>query len=189
MKIIYNTATTLNGFLATEDDSLQWLFDVGGQEPDMDAFLDSISVIVMGSTTYEWLLREMDLLNRPEKWREYYGDRTGFVFSSRELPVPAGVDIRVVNGTVPEILPEVRTAAGDSDVWVLGGGDLAGQFLDEDLLDEIVLTMAPVFLPAGRPLLPREVLSDRLHLRETRRTGRYVEVMLGVVKRGEPGQP
>lgn len=187
MKIIYNTATTLNGFLATEDDSLQWLFDVGGQEPDMDAFLESISVIVMGSTTYEWLLREMDLLNHPEKWREYYGTRPGFVFTHRDLPYPPGLDFRMISDHVGDALILIEKAvelAGGGDAWLLGGGDLAGQFLDEDLLDEIVLTMAPVFLPAGRPLLPREVLSDRLHLRETRQTGRYVEVMLDVVKRG-----
>lgn len=184
MKVVYNTATTLNGFLATEDDSLQWLFDVGGEEPDMDAFTAGVSVVVMGSTTYEWLLREMDLLDHPEKWAKYYGTRPGIVFSSRELPAPTGVDIRVVNRPVPEILPELHAAAGDGTVWVLGGGDLAGQFLDADALDEIVLTMAPVFLPAGKPLLPREVLSDRLRLRETRQTGRYVEVHLDVVKRG-----
>lgn len=184
MKVIYNTATTLNGFLATEDDSLQWLFDVGGEEPDMGGFFDSVSVAVMGSTTYEWMLREEDMLDQPEKWTEFFGDKPVFVFSSRKLPRPEGPDIRVVNASVPEILPEITAAADDGVVWVVGGGDLAGQFLDAGALDEIVLSMAPVFLPAGKPLLPRAVMGDRLHLREVRHTGRFVEVVLDVVGRG-----
>ncbi len=182
MKVIYYTATTLNGYLATEDDSLQWLFDVGGEKPDMSGFFATVSVAVMGSTTYEWLLREEDMLAQPEKWRAFFGDRPVFVFSSRHLPIPEGVDVRVVNGPVPKLLPEIIEAAGSGDAWMVGGGELAGQFLDADALDRIVLSIAPVFLPAGKPLLPRAVMSDRLDLREVRPTGRFTEVTLDVVQ-------
>lgn len=54
--IVYNTATTANGFLATPDDSLDWLFQVQGEAPDMAPFTETVTVSVMGSSTYEWLL-------------------------------------------------------------------------------------------------------------------------------------
>src|SRR3712207_7879069 len=48
-------------------------------------------------------------------------------------------------------------AAGDRNVWVVGGGDLAGQFADVGLLDELIVSIAPVTLGAGAPLLPRRI--------------------------------
>lgn len=90
MPIIYNAATTLNGFLADDHDSLQWLFDVPGAddaEADNQAFLASVDALVMGSTTYEWLL---DALDSPAELTAQYGDRPIWVFTSRDLPVPDG---------------------------------------------------------------------------------------------------
>lgn len=187
MKIIYNTASTLNGFLADDRNSLQWLFDVPGNEEaerEIAEFLAGISALVMGSTTYEWLIREMDLINHPEKWTETYGSRPAWVFSSRERTVPEGLDIRVINSTIPEALPRIRESAEEYDpagnIWLVGGGELAGQFLDVNALDRITFTMAPVFLPSGAPLLPRRVESLRLNLAGMRQTGRFVEFSFDV---------
>ncbi|HWD61677.1 MAG TPA: dihydrofolate reductase family protein [Humibacter sp.] len=173
MSIIFNTATTVNGYLADDENSLQWLFDVGGDEPSLDPFLETVSVLVMGSTTYEWILEHENLLTEPEKWTVYFDSRPMFVFSTRELPVPDGADVRVVNGPVERHLAVILAAAGGGDVWVQGGGDLAGQFLDAGALDRIVLSVAPVFLGTGAPLLPRTVLSDRLELASVEQVGRF----------------
>ncbi len=182
MAIIYNTATTLNGFLADEEHSLQWLFDVPGSseaEREFAEFLTGVSVLVMGSSTYTWLLREMDLLQFPEKWIETYGARPTWVFSTRKRPIPEGVDVRVIDSSVADALPRIRESAAeynpDGHIWIVGGGELAGQFLDAGALDRITFTMAPVFLPSGAPLLPRRVESLRLDLAEMRQTGRFVE--------------
>ena len=61
-------------------------------------------------------------------------------------------------------MDEIREAAGERDVWVVGGGDLAGQFADAGLLDEIRVSFAPATLPSGKPLLPRTLGADRLEL-------------------------
>ena len=105
-QVIYNTATSFTGFIADESNSLSWLFavDTAGLE-DQDLFLARIGVVVEGSTTYEWLLREEDLLANPHKWRQFYGDRPTFVFTSRDLPTPAGADVRFVRGSVAASLP------------------------------------------------------------------------------------
>jgi len=173
-QVIYNTATSFTGFIADEANSLSWLFavDTAGLE-DQDGFLAGIGVLVEGSTTYEWVLREEHLLEKPHKWREFYGDRPTFVFTSRELPTPDGADVRFVHGSVAAALPAILAAAGEKDVWVVGGGDLAGQFLDADALDTITLSVAPVALPGGAPLLPRRVEADRLELISATALGQF----------------
>lgn len=177
MSIVYNTATTLNGYLADNDDSLDWLFAVSGEgseESGDDGFVDGVGALVMGSTTYQWILRQENVLAEPEKWQTFFDGRPVFVFTSRDLDVPAGGDVRLVDGPVAEHLPDIRAAADGRDVWVQGGGDLAGQFLDAGALDELMLTLAPAFLADGRPLLPRDVLPSRLTLLEARAVGQFV---------------
>ena len=72
---IFNTATTANGFLADPHDSLEWLFQVKGEAPDMEPFTRTVSVFVMGSSTYEWLLNTENMLKHPEKWTGFFGER------------------------------------------------------------------------------------------------------------------
>jgi dihydrofolate reductase len=166
-RVIYRTATSLDGFIADDTNSLAWLFAVeqsDAQAADYASFLDRVGVLVEGSSTYEWVLAEASLLELPSKWREYYGERPTFVFTSRELPRPAGADVRFVSGPVSEALPLIIAAASSKDVWVVGGGDLAGQFLDAQALDEITVSIAPVTLAAGASLFPRRLESSHLTL-------------------------
>ena len=181
-RIFFDTATTINGWIADTDNSLAWLFAVdGGDHPDEGLFPSTATVMVEGSTTYEWLLAESDLINHPEKWQEFHGDKPTFVFTTRELPVPAGADIRFVRGSVAEVVPALREAAGDGDIWVVGGGDLAGQFFDAGVLDQIAISIAPVALDGGAPLFPRRVESDRLRLASAEKVGQFARVVYDVV--------
>ena len=180
-RVIYNTATTLDGFLADDADSLSWLFAVpgaGAAEDDFGGFMATIGALVMGSTTYEWLLRHEDMLDHPEKWP--YRDRLVVVLSSRDLPTIPDAALRFHSGAVTEIWPELRDAAGEKDVWIVGGGDLVGQFADAGLLDEVRVSIAPVTLGSGRPLLPRRLESDRLRLESVRQAGQFAELVYSV---------
>lgn len=180
-RILFDTATTLNGWIADESNSLDWLFAVeGGDEPSDDLYPATASVLVEGSTTYEWVLRHERLLEHPERWSELFGDKPTFVFTTRELAIPRGADVRLVSGDVADVLPAIREAAGDGDVWVVGGGDLAGQFLDADALDEIAVSIAPVLLTGGAPLLPRRVESDRLRLVSASAHGQFARLVYEV---------
>lgn len=184
-RIIYDTATSLDGFIADAEGSLSWLFAVaGGEEPDASLLPGDAGVLVEGSTTYEWVLAESDILAHPERWREFHGDRATFVFTTRELPRPAGADITFVSGPVIDALPRIRAAAGDRDVWVVGGGGLAGQFFDAGALDEISVSVAPVTLGAGAPLLPRRIGSDRLSLRSAQMVGAFARLVYDVMPTG-----
>lgn len=149
-RVRYYTATTLDGFIADEHDSLAWLFEQQlepGGIADFDAFIAETGAQVMGATTYEWLLA-----HEPD-W-DPGTDQTVWVFSHRDLPV-ARSNVRIVSGPVAQHLEEIVASASDRDIWVIGGGDLAGQFADQGRLDEVVVSIAPVVLGAGRPLLPR----------------------------------
>lgn len=182
-RVIFYTAATLNGFLADDDDSLEWLFAVPGADDasdDIAGFLDHVGVLVEGSTTYEWVVAHEDLVAHPEKWSAYYGDRPTWVFTTRSLPAVPGADIRFVSGAVAEHWPSIRDAAGDRDVWVVGGGDLVGQFADAGLLDEMTVSVAPVTLASGKPLLPRALGADRLRLDSVKRAGQFAELTYSV---------
>ncbi len=180
-RIVFDTATSINGWIADENNSLAWLFAVeGGEHPDEGLFPTGATVLVEGSTTYEWVLAEEDILNHPERWQNFHGDRPTFVFTSRRLPVPEGADIRFVSGRVEDALPAIRDAAGDGDIWVVGGGDLAGQFLDAGVLDHLAISVAPVTLTGGAPLFPRRLESDRLRLVEARKIGQFARLLYDV---------
>lgn len=180
-RFIYDTATSFTGWIADSSHSLQWLFDVpGGTEPDPELLPPGDALIVEGSSTYEWILGESDLIQHPERWQELFGSRRTFVFTTRELPVPEGADVTFVSGPVRDVLSDLREAAGASDVWIVGGGELAAQFFDAGALDEIAISIAPVALTDGAPLFPRRVESDRLRLIEARQVGQFARLRFEV---------
>lgn len=183
-RVIFHTATTLNGYLADDDDSLSWLFAIPGAaeaENDFGRFLETVGALIMGSTTYEWIVDHEKLLDHPEKW--FYTGKASFVMSSRDLAPVAGADIRFRRGEISSVWAELLEAAGDRDIWIVGGGDLVGQFADAGLLDEIRVSIAPVTLASGRPLLPRRLESDRLTLESAQRAGQFAELVYSVSKR------
>lgn len=166
----YYTATTLDGFIADPDDSLAWLLRQpqaeGGGPQDYDVFIQGIGALVMGSTTYEWVLAHLERTGE-----EWFYSQPSWVLTSRDLPRPEGADVRFASGPVTDLYDDLRAAAGELGIWVVGGGDLAGQFADAGLLDEVVVSIAPVTLGAGRPLLPRRL---ELRLVETAPNGAFV---------------
>ena len=155
----YYTATTLDGFIADPEHSLSWLFS-RKREPGgaltYDAFVSDVGAIAMGSTTYEWILDHEFSGKDPSEWRWPY-DVPCWVFTHRELPVVPNAAIRFVQGEVASVHGEMEAAAAGRNVWIVGGGDLAGQFADAGLLDEVIVWIASVTLGAGAPLLPRRL--------------------------------
>jgi dihydrofolate reductase len=175
----YYTATTLDGFIADEHNSLDWLFDVDrGPEPgsEFTEFFAGVGAMAMGSTTYEWVFEHENLGCKPEQWTKWYGDTPCWVFTHRELPPIAGVSISFVQGDVAPVHEEMVRAAGGKNIWLVGGGDLVGQFADRGLLDEILVGVAPVTLGRGAPLLPRRLTASQLELVEIAQQGQFARL-------------
>ena len=169
-RVIYYAAATLDGYIADPDDGIEWLTGYNGSYDGDDAeamkgsyddFYEGIGALVMGSTTYEWVLDHVD------EW-PYTGKPT-WVLSSRDLRQPqSGGEVKVVDAPVTELYDEMIAAAGERDLWVIGGGNVASQFADEGLLDEILVTVVPVVLGEGKPLFDRRVPGGPMQLAGTR---------------------
>lgn len=171
MKTQYYTATSLDGFIATEDDSLDWLFPLGNvADTSYPAFIAQVGALAMGSSTYEWMLRNAATVAGQTGSPWPYAQPT-WVFSHRRLPAIAGADIRFARGDVTPVHAEMVRAAGGRNLWVVGGGDLAGQFHDARLLDEAIVQVASVTLGRGKPLFPRRVTDPPWKLLSVRQVG------------------
>jgi dihydrofolate reductase len=135
-------ATSIDGYLATLDDDLQWLDSIEGDgDQGFQLFYDQISGIMMGRKTYEILCNLVG--DYPHR------DRKTFVFSNTvEINKE---EIQTISGDVNKCLDEVRSYIS-GNVWLVGGGELCRQFLNADLVDELILTIAPLNLGSGIPL-------------------------------------
>jgi dihydrofolate reductase len=177
----YYTATSLDGWIADPDDSLDWLFtreqDRAGLLNYAD-FIAGVGALAMGSTTYEWVVEHEFAGKDSAEWKWPY-DVPCWVFTHRELTVVPGADVTFTSGDVAPVHAEMVQAASGRDVWIVGGGDLAGQFADAGLLDEVIVYVAPVTLGAGAPLLPRRM---ELRLEETGRNGDFLASRYSVVR-------
>lgn len=159
----YYTASSLDGFLADPDNSLEWLLQFGEPGDDYPAFVAQVGAVAMGSTTYEWLLDHLvdPATGAPQPWP--YA-QPAWVFTTRSPRVIPGADVRFVRGDVRPVHADMRRAADGKNIWLMGGGDLVGQFHDHGLLDELIVTFAPVTLGGGAPLLPRRIVQPHLKL-------------------------
>ncbi len=171
MKTQYYAAASLDGFIADPHHSLDWLFQFGPAEGDTyPDFIKDVGALAMGSATYEWLLRHHILPDAPAPMAWPYTQPT-WVFTSRALTRIVNADVRFVHGDVRPVHEEMRAAAGDQNIWIVGGGELAGLFYDAGLLDEIQVTVTSVTLGAGAPLLPRRIITPPLQLRSVKQQG------------------
>ena len=183
MKTQYYTASTIDGYIADGNHSLDWLFQFGEMESmadDYPRFIEQVGAIAMGSSTYTWILDHENLLDEPEKWPY---DLPAWVFTSRERAAVPGADIRFVEGDAAPVHAEMVKAAGGKNIWIAGGGDLVGQFHDQGLLDELIIALAPVTLGAGAPLLPRAITSPPLKLSGVQQHGDVFVVLTYAVQR------
>ena len=177
----YYTATTLDGFIADPNDSLEWLFT---RDQDHEgslnyrAFIADVGALAMGSTTYEWILDHEFADKDPVDWRWPY-EIPGWVFTHRDLRVVPDASVEFTSDLVETVHARMVETAGGKNVWLVGGGDLVGQFAEVGLLDELIVYVAPVTLGAGKPLLPRHV---ELRLEETARNGDFVTVRYSVAR-------
>ena len=189
-RTIFYTATSLDGFLADSDNSLDWLFQVPAETPHEDSFavwFQGIGAMAMGATTYEWVLEHESVLEHPEKWTQWYAERPAWVFTHRELPPVPGATVHFVQGDVAAVHADMVAAAGGKQVWLVGGGELVGQFVDHGLLDEILLSVAPVTLGSGAPLLPRRLLASDLRLTKVKQDGQFASLTYELTRPAEAG--
>lgn len=187
MRTQYYTATSLDGFIATEDDTLDWLFPLGDlNTSSYPAFIAEVGALAMGSVTYGWILHNSDRVEAETGSRWPY-TRPTWVFTRRSLPTVPGADVRFVAGDVRPVHAAMRAAAGGKNAWIVGGGDLAGQFFDAGLLDELIVQVGSVTLGRGKPLFPRRALHPVLRLVSAQQMGSGMAELRYEVERSSAG--
>lgn len=150
MEIVWYTAASMDAKIATRDESLAFLDTIGEHEEshrDFPEFLATIDAVIVGGATLRWLL------NGGHGWP--HGDLPTWLVS-RDASLVGRVGetkapFRRVEGALEPMIREIE-ASGAKRVWCSGGGDIAGQLLALDRIDEVCLTIAPVALGAGPSL-------------------------------------
>jgi len=161
-KVIVHIATSADGYIARPDGDLDWLTSRPAPEGfyGMDAFMKSIDTMLLGRKTYDVSLRLGATFDSKKS-------RT-IVFSRAAPPadVPSGVEF--VNDPIGPFTSHLRDQPG-KDIWLMGGGDLIASFLDEHAIDEFVISVVPVFIGDGVPLIARRHRNVPLDLQSTER--------------------
>jgi dihydrofolate reductase len=146
-KVIVHIGTSADGYIARPDGDLEWLTSRPAPAGfyGMNAFMKSIDTKLIGRKTYEVSLRMGAKFDS--------GSRT-IVFSRHAPPADAPSGVEFVNGAIGPFVNRLREHPG-KNIWLMGGGDLIASFLDEQAIDEFVITVAPVFIGDGIPLIAR----------------------------------
>lgn len=176
----YYVFSTIDGFVAAEDDGLDWLVEVDPADRDFMPFVEGVGAMAMGSATYESVIHDQDLLAHPERWRQAHEGRPAWVFTHRELPKVEGADIRFVSGDVRPVHDAMREAAGGKDIFIVAGGALAAAFAEAGLLDRIVVAVVPVMLGGGKPLYSGRLSARQLTLTNVERVGQVANLTYDV---------
>ncbi len=160
-KVIVHIATSADGYIARPDGDLEWLTSRPAPKGfyGMDAFVRSIDTKLLGRKTYEASLR----------LGAKFDTKSRYVVFSRHAPPPdAPPGVEFVSEAVGPFVSRLRAQPG-KDIWLMGGGGLIASFLDEQAIDEFVISVAPVFIGDGIPLIARRDRNVPLELRSVER--------------------
>ncbi|RLQ97403.1 dihydrofolate reductase family protein [Falsibacillus albus] len=171
--IVLYIAASLDGYIAREDDSLDWLFKVEGEgDNGYSDFYGSVDSILIGRKTYDWVMEH-------EKGNFPYKDKDCYVFSNTESDDHEYV--KFINGDIAAFSKQLKNQPGNN-IWLVGGGGVIHSFMKEKLIDEIRLTVAPTIIGKGIPLFSKGDFEFELELIDIKRFNQFVELNYVVKK-------
>jgi dihydrofolate reductase len=140
-----NIATSADGYVARPDGSLDWLTERAAPKGfyGLPEFERSIDAKILGRKTFDWSLR---------MGARFGGNAVHYVFSRRPPPDSVPTGVRFVTESIGAFAERLRAQPG-KNVWLMGGGEIIGSFLDENAIDELIITVVPTFIGEGIPLL------------------------------------
>lgn len=168
-KVSCYIAMSLDGYIASKNDSLDWLYkvEVAG-DAGYAEFFRTIDTVVIGRRTYDWLMEET-------KGEYPYADKKSYVFSKSTT----GVDdhVRFTDEAVSDFVQRLQQEAGKG-IWVVGGGQLLHEFLKERLIDELIISIAPVLIGGGIPLFKAMDIETEFTLVSAKQFGQFSQLHL-----------
>lgn len=165
-EIVLFIAASLDGFIAKEDDDLQWLEDTEGEgDAGYQDMYQTVDTVIMGKKTYDYIVNHMKPFPYP--------DKKCYVFSTTEKGSNEYVDF--VNEDVVKFTKKLKAQEG-SKIWMVGGGCLLDSFLKENLIDEYIITVTPHILGSGIPLFKEKKPQIDLNLVDIKRFGQFAQL-------------
>lgn len=166
-KAVLFIASSLDGYIAEKDESLEWLFKVEGEgDNGIAEFYDTVDTVIMGKKTYDWIMNH--------NGKEFpYKDKECYVFTRSAIEDTEHV--KFVNPDITHFVNKLKSRQG-KNIWIVGGGGLLHSFLQENALDEIIITVAPAILGQGIPLFKEGDYQSDLLLKGTRTFNQFVEL-------------
>ena len=172
-KLVLYIASSLDGYIATDNHNLNWLFEVDGEgDNGYSMFYETIDTVLIGRVTYEWIIDH-------EKGEFPYKGKECYVFS-RTKKVD-NENVKFISDDVVQFTQEIKNKNG-KNIWLVGGGDLLRTFLKEKLVDELIITVAPVLLGKGIPLFTNNDFQTTLSLISTNRFNQFVGLHYEVLR-------
>lgn len=171
--LVLYIATSLDGYIATKDESLEWLFNVEGEgDNGYSAFYEAVDTVLIGKKTYDWIIKH-------ETGEFPYKNKECYVFTRSFIEDTA--DVKFINDDIVNVTNKLKSQEG-GDIWIVGGGELLQTFVKEKLVDEIILTVAPTIIGKGIPLFKEGDYQLDLKLKGTRTFNQFVELNYVVKK-------
>lgn len=167
MSIYFYGCISLDGYLADKNHQLDWLDDTGSvEETSYDEFYRQIDIIIMGRKTF-------DFIAQLENFESFYGTTKNYVFTHKN---DLGTEhFTPISG---DIVQFVKDLPDDKNTWIVGGNTLLAPLLDADLMDTLIVQVAPVLLGEGIPLFTQKEELKRFNLIETKQYGQFAELVL-----------
>lgn len=166
-KLVLFIATSLDGYIATEEDSLEWLFNIEGEgDNGYSEFYRTVDTILMGRRTYDWIIDK-------EKENFPYKNKKCYVFSKSISRKNANVEF--INSDIVEFTNKIKESDGEN-IWIVGGGNLLHFFIKNRLVDEFIITVAPTLIGGGIPLFKEFDFELELKLKGIRRFNQFAEL-------------
>lgn len=146
-KVIVHIATSADGYIARSDGNMSWLTSRPAPKGfyGLTEFARSVDTKLLGRRTYDASV---------QMGATFSGKETVIVFSRQPRPPHAPRGVQFVNAPVAEVGDRLRAQPG-KDIWLMGGGNLIASFLDAGVIDEFVISVAPIFIGDGIPLIAR----------------------------------
>ena len=172
-KLVLYIASSLDGYIATDEHNLDWLFAVeGGGDDGYSTFYDTVDTVLIGRITYDWII-EHEKGDFPYKGKECY------VFSRTKKD--DNKHVTFICEDVVQFSKDLKNKNGKS-IWLVGGGNLLNTFVKEKLVDELIIAIAPVLLGKGIPLFRDNSFQTPLSLKSVNRSNQFVELHYEVIK-------
>ena len=172
-KLVLFIATSLDGYIATKSESLDWLFKVEGEgDNGYSEFYETVDTVLMGRRTYDWIMN-FETEDFPYRNKECY------VFSRSANE--DNKEVKFVNENIVDFTNQLKNKDG-KNIWIVGGGELLHSFVKEKLVDELILTVAPTLIGTGISLFKEDNYQLDLSLKGIRHFNQFVELHYEVKK-------